>query len=94
MSWDDIDKASKAKKDLGGLKERKQAEQAELAKKFNRVFTQGDGKEVFDYLFNKFVINNDTPLGSPNINYEAAYHNGEAGVLKFIASQITKAQNL
>jgi hypothetical protein len=45
-------------------------------------------------LMTRFIIDNSTPLNSPNVNYEAAYHNGEAGVVRFILNQIRLAEEL
>lgn len=94
MSWDELEKTKANSKEAQEKRERLRADRNELAKKFNRVFSQGDGKEIFDHLFQLFVLNNDTPLDSKNVTYEAGYHAGEAGVIKYITSQITKAQNL
>lgn len=80
-------------KDIEKKREEKDAELKAIAKKFKNVFDSGDGKEVFQFLFDRFLINNDTEINSPNVNYEAAYHNGEAGVIKFIISQINRASN-
>lgn len=92
MSWEEIDGASV---DTEGAKKQlknRQAEAAELAKAYSRCFDSNEGKKVFADLNQRFIYNNDTSFGSSNINYEAAYHNGEAGVVKFILNQINQAK--
>lgn len=90
MSWDDIESADNRVEQIKRAKEQK-ARDVELAKKFNRVFTSEDGKVVFEYLFKRFVLDNETPLTATNIEYEAGYHAGEAGVIKFMSHQMSKA---
>lgn len=63
----------------------------EKAQKFKRVFTSPEGEEVLGFMINDFIMNNSTQMSSPNVNYEAAYHNGEAGVVRYIIEQIRRA---
>jgi len=94
MSWSDIELAGKTKEERRKIAEDRKAKSEELSKKFSRAFNSDDGKVVFEHLFQRFVLDNDTPLNAPNPEYEAGYHNGEAGVIKYITHQITKAKNL
>ena len=89
MSWDDLD----VKQPEEIVKESK-AKAASLAKSYAFCFSTDSGKAVLDHLVNSFVMSNDTAFSSQNIDYEAAYHNGEAGVVKYILNQIKRAQVL
>ena len=71
--------------------EQKQVE-VELAQAYNRLFKTTDGQRVLNDLTQKLLYNNDPPFNSLNVNYEAAYRNGEAGVVKLIIKQITRAE--
>jgi len=93
MSWNDIDQQidpAKAKKQAGIRKQHA----ADLAKAYHRAFGTDDGKRVLADMTSRFVYNNDTSFGAGNINYEAAYHNGEAGVIKFLINQLKQAEIL
>jgi len=91
MSWSELDLTEeKVREQVEALKQSEEAA-FELAKKFYRVFNSDDGKVVFQHLYQRFVTDNHTPFSSENINYEAAYHNGEAGLIKYMANQISKA---
>jgi hypothetical protein len=94
MSWDELDSSAINAVAAQKQAKEKRAEAAELAKAYNRCFDSEDGKKVFAHLNQRFVYNNDTQLNAPNVNYEAAYHNGEAGVVKFILNQINQARIL
>jgi|TARA_R110000803_G_scaffold117048_1_gene185593 hypothetical protein len=94
MSWESIDKASLNQEAVNKATKEKRAESAELAKAYHRCFDSEEGKKVFADLHKRFIHDNDTSFGSPNPNYEAAYHNGESGVVKFILNQITQAKIL
>jgi len=43
-------------------------------------------------LTQRFIFQNATPFGSQNPNYEAAYHNGESGVVQFLINQVQQAE--
>tara|TARA_R110000868_G_scaffold62726_5_gene189442 strand:+ start:1216 stop:1491 length:276 start_codon:yes stop_codon:yes gene_type:complete len=91
MSWDKLEiDQEKANKSKAEIRER----QVELAKAYHRCFSTDDGLKVLEDLSRKFIMDNDTPLNSTNINYEAAYHNGEAGVIKLIVHFIKRAEDL
>jgi hypothetical protein len=91
MSWDDLEvNESKAKEAQSAIRER----QAELAKAYNRCFGTDDGIRVMEDMTKRFLLENDTSLAAQNINYEAAYHNGESGVMRYIVHQIQQAEKL
>ena len=93
MSWNDVETKldpKLAKKELDEHREK----QASLAQSYSRTFTSQDGERILADLTKRFVYENDTSFGSGNINYEAAYHNGEAGVIKFIINQMKQAKIL
>ena len=94
MSWEEIDKASVDTGASSKHNAEKRAQAAELAKTYNRCFGSDDGKRVLSDLTARFIYNNDTPFASENVNYEAAYHNGESGVVKFVINQIQQAEIL
>lgn len=94
MNFDEIDsltssetkgKAEKAKLDA-------KAEHASLVQAYARLFATQDGVRVLQDLTARFIYQNDTPFESPNINYESAYHNGEAGVVKSIINNMQQAR--
>ncbi len=91
MSWSNIDQLADpevAKKQAGIRRQNA----ADLAKAYHRVFTTEDGARILADLTRRFVYDNDTSFGAENINYEAAYHNGEAGVVKFLINQMKQAE--
>ena len=94
MSWEEIDKASVDTGASSKHNAEKRAQAAELAKAYNRCFGSDDGKRVLSDLTARFIYNNDTPFASENVNYEAAYHNGESGVVKFVINQKQQAEIL
>lgn len=90
MSWQDLDikpADDKAKKES-------LSKAAELAKAYSRCFATDDGQRVLQDLTSKFIYGNDVSLQSANINYEAAFCNGEGSVVKFIIHHITRAKEL
>jgi len=91
MSWEELDKTQKQ-----GSKQAKEAREAAatLAKNYAICFGTEQGKYVLQHLVNEFVMGSDTSFSSQNINYEAAYHNGESGAIKYILNQIKRAQIL
>lgn len=90
MSWDSIDTDSKEA--VSKLKEEQRMKALEIAKAYSVCFSTSEGKKVLEDLTSRFIYNNDTSFGSQNINYEAAYHNGESGVIKFVINQIQQAK--
>jgi len=93
MSWNDLNgnhDPARAKKES----ENKKQAQSDLAKSYHRVFTTEDGQRILSDLTRRFVYENDTPFSSSNVDYEAAYHNGEAGSVKFIINQMKLAEIL
>ena len=91
MSWSNIDQLadSEVAKKQAELRKRNAND---LAKAYHRVFTTDDGARILTDLTKRFVYDNDTSFGSENINYESAYHNGEAGVVKFLINQMKQAE--
>jgi hypothetical protein len=94
MSWDTINQATTDAEDAKVVNAEKRKAAAELAQAYNECFSGDIGKRVLDDMTQRFIFNNYTPLGSANPNYEAAYHNGESGVVKFIINQIQQAKIL
>jgi hypothetical protein len=93
MSWSEINHSADpavAKKQADIRKQNA----SDLAKSYHRVFTTDDGQRILSDLTRRFVYDNDTSFGSANIDYEAAYHNGEAGVIKFLINQMKQAEIL
>lgn len=94
MGWNDVEAATSEEGQERAKKQAAMAKEAEvaLAKAYNRCFNSEDGKRVLADLTQRMIYNNDTPINSPNVNYEAAYKNGEAGVVKFIIQQMQRAE--
>jgi len=93
MSWSEINQSADpdvAKKQADVRKQNV----VDLAKSYHRVFTTDDGQRILSDLTKRFVYENDTSFGSENIDYEAAYHNGEAGVIKFVINQMKHSEIL
>jgi len=88
MGWDSLTTENPSKKQL----EEQRLKALALAQQCHRVFSTDDGQEFLAHLTNHFVIHNETPLNSPNITYESGYHAGEAGVVKYIIHQMTRAE--
>jgi len=63
-----------------------------MAQAYHRLFTSDDGQRVLTDLNQRYVFNNTTSFDSVNVNYEAAYHNGEASVIKHIIKQLQQAK--
>ena len=89
MSWEDLDQS----KNKTAAKER-QAQAEELSKQFSICFGSPSGQLVLTHLVNTFIMESNTNLAAPNIEYEAAYRNGESGAVKYILNQVKRAQNL
>ena len=90
MSWNKIDKASTETKSRYAEEQRLKA--IELAKAYNGCFSTPEGKKVLEDLTSRFIYGNDTPFESQIVNYEAAYHNGESGVVKYVINLIQQAK--
>jgi hypothetical protein len=91
MSWQDLEvDRHNAQKNRDAIREK----QIELAKAYNRCFGTDDGAKVLDDMTKRFLLENNTSLSADNINYEAAYHNGEAGIMRYIVHQIQQAEKL
>jgi hypothetical protein len=96
MDWKEIDATTSEEnvKKAEHAKAKQREEAANVAQAFNRLFKTDDGIKVMQHLSTVFIMNNDVTMNSPNINYEAAYKNGEAGVVKYIIKQIERAEVL
>ena len=94
MNFDDIDKLTSPEAKKKAEKAASDAKQLtiETAQAYHRLFKTVDGQRVLNDLTQNMIYGNDTSFEAININYEAAYKNGEAGVVKYIINQITKAE--
>jgi hypothetical protein len=93
MSWETLDTADANLDFRKRIDDQRAAEQAR-AKLYSRLFESEDGQKVMADLTERFVIGNSTALGAVNVNYEAAYHNGESGVVRWIIQQLRLAKEL
>jgi hypothetical protein len=94
MSWEQLD-ASRIDPEARERQANKQREDMEaLTKAYYRCFSTEDGIKVMEDLSKKFIMGNDTPFDASNIEYQAAYHNGETGVVKFMIEQINRSSKL
>ena len=94
MSWDTINKGDFNAENAKQANDAARAKAAEMAKAYNRCFGTDDGKRVLEDLTQRFIFQNNTPFGSQNPDYEAAYHNGESGLVKFLINQVQQARVL
>ncbi len=94
MNLDQIDMLTSPEAKAKQKKKQDNQKQAlvDLAQAYHRLFKTKDGERVLNDLTSKMIYGNDTPFASPNVNYEAAYKNGESGAIKYIINQITKAE--
>ena len=92
MNFDEIDNVNSidAQNEAYKIAARQKQERVELAQVYRKLFTTKGGQRVLEDLTEKFIYNNDTPLNSPNIAYESAFHSGEAGIVKYIIGQVAK----
>jgi hypothetical protein len=89
MTWETIEGASpEAKKQ----KAKAQEKITEIIRAYHRCFNTEDGQKVLEDLTRRFLLDNSTSLSSQNVAYEAAYHNGEAGVIRLIIHYIQQAE--
>lgn len=89
VPWSDLD----GKKPDERIEEHREKATA-LAKNYARCFETEHGQKVLEDMVNSFIMDNGTSLSSPNVNYEAAYRNGEAGAVRYILNQIKRASIL
>lgn len=90
MTWTDLTTESQSSQQVEEQKAKAQA----LSQLVHRVFSTTDGHELLAHLTNTFIINNDTALNAENYSYELAYHNGEAGTVRYIIHQMNRAEQL
>tara|TARA_R110000751_G_scaffold70932_1_gene143557 strand:- start:650 stop:934 length:285 start_codon:yes stop_codon:yes gene_type:complete len=94
MSWDNINQATVDEEGAKTVNAEKRQAAAALAQAYNDCFATPGGKRVLEDITQRFIFNNDTPFSASNVDYEAAYHNGESGVIKFIINQMQQAKIL
>lgn len=94
MSWDTINTTAVDAEGAKAANAKQRQAAAELAQAYNKCFSGDIGKRVLEDMTRRFIFNNDTPFGASNVDYEAAYHNGESGVVKFIINQMQQAEIL
>lgn len=94
MSWPDLDKVSspEAKQAAEKVAEQRRLVEVALAQAYHRLYNTDDGKLVLTDLYKKMVINNTPDKTEPNIDYMAAYCDGESGTVSYIQAQITRAE--
>jgi hypothetical protein len=92
MSWDAINKEVSPEKiaEAKRLQANRDQDSIDLVKAYKRLFKTSDGQKVLQDLTQKCIYDNNTAFESPNINYEAAFHNGEAGMVKYIIHQLSR----
>jgi len=93
MSLFDFD-TQKAQEEAVKSTQEKREKVLKVAKAYARCFATDEGQVVLQDLTANFIYNNDTAFESQNINYEAAYRNGEAGLVKFIISKISQVERI
>ena len=84
MSWEELETNKEPSHEQKLAREQEIA----LSKAYQRLFATKDGVKVLNDLSQRFIYNNNTPLEAVNPNYEAAYHNGESGVVKYCHTQM------
>ena len=91
MSWEALESTSE---DIHKASAEARERFAELAKAYSRCFNTDDGQTVMEDLTRRFLFDNSTDLAAKNVQYEAAYHNGEAGVIRMIVHYIKQAEKV
>jgi hypothetical protein len=91
MSWDQLEAARVDPEERERQANKQREDMEALTKAYSRCFSTEDGIRVMEDLGKRFIMGNDTPFDAKNIEYQAAYHNGETGAIKFIIEQITRA---
>lgn len=91
MTWETIEGVSP---DAKKQKAKAQDKLNEMTRTYARCFNTEDGQKVLEDLTRRFLFDNATSLSSQNVAYEAAYHNGEAGVIRMIIHYIQQAERL
>jgi len=88
MSWEEL---NNSKVDTEKNAKEAQEAQATIAKNYHHTFSTEQGKFVLDHLVTMYIMDSSIALNAENINYEAAYKNGESGVVKQILNQLKRA---
>ena len=73
-------------------KANQQALAASMAQAYARLFKTDDGQKVLQDLSQKYFYNNAIDMESRNIDYRAAFANGEAEVIKQIINNMQSAE--
>lgn len=94
MSWEDLNESNspETKERAKQAAEERRLAEISIAQCYARCFSTDDGKRVLADLTNNLIINNNTPMDSANVQYVAAYKNGEKGAVNLIIHQITRAE--
>ena len=93
MSWNKLlDGGNKER--AAEAKARTAEERLALEQMFKRCFSTEDGEKVLQHLSQRFIYGNDVPLLSVNIDYTAAYKNGEAGLVKYIIHLLAERRDV
>ena len=72
----------------------KRQDESDLARAYNRCFSTDEGKRVLADLAARFIYHSGPELANSNIEYRAAYMNGQSGVVRFIHTQNQRAEIL
>ena len=91
MSWENLNADNT---ELTHEQELAREQDLALAKAYKRLFTTEDGVKVLNDLNQRFIYNNNTSLEASNPNYEAAYHNGESGAVKYCHNKMGLVENV
>lgn len=73
-------------------KANQRAEAASLVQAYARLFKTDDGQKVLGDLSQRYLYNNGIDMSFDNINYRAAFANGEAEVIKQIINNMQSAE--
>lgn len=94
MSWEHIEQVQASSEDRKRQANKAREDMEALLKCYSRCFATDDGQKVLQDLSKRFIMGNDTPFDAANIEYQAAYHNGETGVVKFVIDQLNRASKI
>jgi len=73
-------------------KDNQRADKASLVQAYARLFKTDDGLRVLNDLSKRYLYDNAIDMNLENINYRAAFANGEAEVIKEIINKMQKAE--
>tara|TARA_R110000803_G_scaffold20234_1_gene52366 strand:- start:413 stop:703 length:291 start_codon:yes stop_codon:yes gene_type:complete len=94
MSWEDVNKhnSPESKAHAENSTKNQRQKESDLAKAYSRCFSTDNGKAVLADLYSRMVVGNTPDKNEANINYMAAYKNGESGAVSYIQQQIIRAE--